>query len=255
MSEPNPNKYNNANNYVDALSEYWNTYGGPSNRSRAIALRLQAWFNKEHAKKKLLASNARNLRREFKYISSSLAKFNNSNNNHIGSNSNSSMSRNAPSNRNMSAIKKIMKNLKTITDQHGNTSNKLNTIANMLVKNKNKVSSQKYKHVRNVMIPRTKAKIRAQNSMRAFEQVRNKLTKKLPMNLVSRILSSNVVPSGLMKIGKKVRTYWGSKTNLNIYKNKNDQYWFQNKQGRWYRMTSPNQTWYYHNMNMGWRPN
>ena len=87
-----------------------------------------------------------------------------------------------------------------------------------------------------------------------FEQLRNKLGTKLPMNLVSRILSNNVVPSGLMRIGKKVRTYWGKKTNLEIYTNKNGRFWFQDKHGRWYTMTSPSQRWYYHNVHRKWIP-
>ena len=114
------------------------------------------------------------------------------------------------------------------------------------------MNHQKYSHVRNVMIPRTKANIRVQNSTRMFEQLRSKLGTKLPLNLVSRILS-NVVPSGLMKTGKKVKTYWGT-TNPDIYTNKNGRFWFQDKHGRWYIMTSTNQQWFYNNMKMGWFP-
>ena len=251
-AEPNPNRYSSPQNYINALSEYWTKYGGPSNRNRAIATRLQIWFDREHIMKKLHASNARNLRREFKEAAGAVAKFNNSNNN--GGNSNSSMSHNAPSKGNMSAIQKIMKQLQKTNEKHSNASNKLRNISNTLVRSKKKSSLEKYIHVRNVMIPRTKARIRAQNSTRMFEQLRNKLGTKLPLNLVSRILSNNVVPSGLMKTGKKVKTYWGSKTNLDIYKNKNGRFWFQDKHGRWYTMTSPSQRWYYHNVHMKWIP-
>ena len=252
MKEPNPNRYNSPQNYINALSEYWTTYGGPSNRNRAISMRLQIWFDREHIMKKLHASNARNLRREFKEVAGAVAKFNNSNNN--GGNSNSSMSHNAPSKGNMSAIQKIMKQLQKTNQKHSNASNKLRNISNKLVSNKNKLSHEKYSHVRNVMIPRTKKRIRAQNSTRMFEQLRNKLGTKLPSNIVSRILSNNVVPSGLMRIGKKVRTYWGKKTNLEIYTNKNGRFWFQDKHGRWYTMTSPSQRWYYHNVHRKWIP-
>ena len=252
MKEPSPNRYKSPQNYINALSEYWTKYGGPSNRNRAIATRLQIWFDREHIMKKLHASNARNLRREFKEAAGAVAKFNNSNNN--GGNSNSSMSHNAPSKGNMSAIQKIMKQLQKTNEKHSNASNKLRNISNTLVRSKKKSSLEKYIHVRNVMIPRTKARIRAQNSTRMFEQLRNKLGTKLPLNLVSRILSNNVVPSGLMKTGKKVRTYWGSKTNLDIYTNKNGRFWFQDKHGRWYIMTSMNQQWFYNNMKMGWFP-
>ena len=251
MKEPNPNRYNSPQNYINALSEYWTKYGGPSNRNRAIATRLQIWFDREHIMKKLHASNARNLRREFKEVADAVAKFNNSNN---GGNSNSSMSHNAPSKGNMSAIQKIMKQLQKTNEKHSNASNKLRNISNKLVSNKKKLSHEKYSHVRNVMIPRTKARIRAQNSTRMFEQLRNKLGTKLPLNIVSRILSNNVVPSGLMRIGKKVRTYWGKKTNLEIYTNKNGRFWFQDKHGRWYTMTSPSQRWYYHNVHRKWIP-
>ena len=251
-AEPNPNRYSSPQNYINALSEYWTKYGGPSNRNRAIVTRLQIWFDREHIMKKLHASNARNLRREFKEAAGAVAKFNNSNNN--GGNSNSSMSHNAPSKGNMSAIQKIMKQLQKTNEKHSNASNKLRNISNTLVRSKKKSSLEKYIHVRNVMIPRTKARIRAQNSTRMFEQLRNKLGTKLPLNLVSRILSNNVVPSGLMKTGKKVKTYWGSKTNLDIYKNKNGRFWFQDKHGRWYTMTSPSQRWYYHNVHMKWIP-
>ena len=252
MKEPNPNRYNSPQNYINALSEYWTKYGGPSNRNRAIATRLQIWFDREHIMKKLHASNARNLRREFKEVAGAVAKFNNSNNN--GGNSNSSMSHNAPSKGNMSAIQKIMKQLQKTNEKHSNASNKLRNISNKLVSNKNKLSHEKYSHVRNVMIPRTKARIRAQNSTRMFEQLRNKLATKLPSNIVSRILSNNVVPSGLMKTGKKVRTYWGTRTSLDIYTNKNGRFWFQDKHGRWYTMTSPSQRWYYHNVHRKWIP-
>ena len=252
MKEPNPNRYNSPQNYINALSEYWTKYGGPSNRNRAIATRLQIWFDREHIMKKLHASNARNLRREFKEVAGAVAKFNNSNNN--GGNSNSSMSHNAPSKGNMSAIQKIMKQLQKTNEKHGRVSNKLRNISNKLVSNKNKLSHEKYSHVRNVMIPRTKARIRAQNSTRMFEQLRNKLATKLPSNIVSRILSNNVVPSGLMKTGKKVRTYWGTRTSLDIYTNKNGRFWFQDKHGRWYTMTSPSQRWYYHNVHRKWIP-
>ena len=252
MKEPNPNRYNSPQNYINALSEYWTKYGGPSNRNRAIATRLQIWFDREHIMKKLHASNARNLRREFKEVAGAVAKFNNSNNN--GGNSNSSMSHNAPSKGNMSAIQKIMKQLQKTNQKHSNASNKLRNISNKLVSNKNKLSHEKYSHVRNVMIPRTKARIRAQNSTRMFEQLRNKLATKLPSNIVSRILSNNVVPSGLMKTGKKVRTYWGTRTSLDIYTNKNGRFWFQDKHGRWYTMTSPSQRWYYHNVHRKWIP-
>ena len=261
MKEPNPNRYNSPQNYINALSEYWTKYGGPSNRNRAISMRLQIWFDKEHSKKKLLASNARNLRREFKEAAGAVAKFNNSNNN--SGNSNSSMSHNAPSKGNMSAIQKIMKQLQKTNQKHSNASNKLRNISNKLVSNKNKMNHQKYSHVRNVMIPRTKANIRVQNSTRMFEQLRSKLRTKLPLNLVSRILSNNVVPSGLMKTGKKLvssktgkkaKNYWGTVTNLDIYKNKNGRFWFQDKHGRWYIMTSTNQKWFYTNMKMGWFP-
>ena len=252
MKEPSPNRYKSPQNYINALSEYWTKYGGPSNRNRAIVTRLQIWFDREHIMKKLHASNARNLRREFKEAAGAVAKFNNSNNN--GGNSNSSMSHNAPSKGNMSAIQKIMKQLQKTNEKHSNASNKLRNISNTLVRSKKKSSLEKYIHVRNVMIPRTKARIRAQNSTRMFEQLRNKLGTKLPLNLVSRILSNNVVPSGLMKTGKKVRTYWGSKTNLDIYTNKNGRFWFQDKHGRWYIMTSMNQQWFYNNMKMGWFP-
>ena len=251
-AEPNPNRYSSPQNYINALSEYWTKYGGPSNRNRAIVTRLQIWFDREHIMKKLHASNARNLRREFKEAAGAVAKFNNSNNN--GGNSNSSMSHNAPSKGNMSAIQKIMKQLQKTNEKHSNASNKLRNISNTLVRSKKKSSLEKYIHVRNVIIPRTKARIRAQNSTRMFEQLRNKLGTKLPTNLVSRILSNNVVPSGLMKTGKKVKTYWGSKTNLDIYKNKNGRFWFQDKHGRWYTMTSPSQRWYYHNVHMKWIP-
>ena len=252
MKEPNPNRYNSPQNYINALSEYWTKYGGPSNRNRAIATRLQIWFDREHIMKKLHASNARNLRREFKEVAGAVAKFNNSNNN--GGNSNSSMSHNAPSKGNMSAIQKIMKQLQKTNEKHSNASNKLRNISNKLVSNKKKLSHEKYSHVRNVMIPRTKARIRAQNSTRMFEQLRNKLATKLPSNIVSRILSNNVVPSGLMKTGKKVRTYWGTRTSLDIYTNKNGRFWFQDKHGRWYTMTSPSQRWYYHNVHRKWIP-
>ena len=252
MKEPNPNRYSSPQNYIDALSEYWTTYGGPSNRNRAISMRLQIWFDREHIMKKLLASNASNLRREFKEAARAVANFNrgNSNNN----NSNSNMSRNAPSKGNMNAIQKIMKQLQKTNQKHSNASNKLRNISNTLVRSKKKLSHQKYIHVRNVMIPRTKARIRAQNSTRMFEQLRNKLGTKLPLNLVSRILSNNVVPSGLMKTGKKVLTFWGTKTHLDIYTNKNGRFWFQDKHGRWYTMTSPSQRWYYHNVHMKWIP-
>ena len=253
MKEPNPNRYSSPQNYINALSEYWTKYGGPSNRNRAISMRLQIWFDREHIMKKLHASNARNLRREFKEVAGAVAKFNNSNNNN-GGNSNSSMSHNAPSKGNMSAIQKIMKQLQKTNEKHSNASNKLRNISNTLVRSKKKSSLEKYIHVRNVMIPRTKARIRAQNSTRMFEQLRNKLGTKLPLNLVSRILSNNVVPSGLMKTGKKVKTYWGTKTNLDIYTNKNGRFWFQDKHGRWYIMTSTNQQWFYHNMNRRWMP-
>ena len=252
-AEPKPNRYSSPQNYIDALSEYWTTYGGPSNRNRAIATRLQIWFDREHIMKKLHASNARNLRREFKEAAGAVANFNrgNSNNNN---NSNSNMSRNAPSKGNTSAIQKIMKQLQKTNKRHSNASNKLLNISNTLVRSKKKLSHQKYNYVRNVMIPRTKARIRAQNSTRMFEQLRNKLGTKLPSNIVSRILSNNVVPSGLMRIGKKVRTYWGKKTNLEIYTNKNGRFWFQDKHGRWYTMTSPSQRWYYHNVHRKWIP-
>ena len=252
MKEPNPNRYSSPQNYINALSEYWTKYGGPSNRNRAISMRLQIWFDREHIMKKLHASNARNLRREFKQIAGGVAKFNNSNIN--SGNSNSNMSHNAPSKGNTSAIQKIMKQLQKTNEKHSNANKKLRNISNTLVRSKKKMSLEKYIHVRNVIIPRTKARIRAQNSTRMFEQLRNKLGTKLPMNLVSRILSNNVVPSGLMRIGKKVRTYWGKKTNLEIYTNKNGRFWFQDKHGRWYTMTSPSQRWYYHNVHRKWIP-
>ena len=241
MKEPNPNRYNSPQNYINALSEYWTKYGGPSNRNRAISMRLQIWFDKEHSKKKLLASNARNLRRKFKEIAGD--------NNNNFSTSNSSMS---PSKENMNAIQKIMKQLQKTNEKHSNASNKLRNISKKLVSNKNRMNHQKYSHVRNVMIPRTKANIRVQNSRRMFEQLRSKLGTKLPSNIVSRILSNNVVPSGLMKTGKKVKTHWGSKTNLDIYTNKNGRFWFQDKHGRWYIMTSTNQQWFYNNMKRRW---
>ena len=254
MKEPNPNRYKSPQNYINALSEYWTTYGGPSNRNRAIAMRLQIWFDREHGKKKILAINARNLRREFKEAAGAVANFNRGNSNNNSGNSNSNMSHNAPSKGNMSEIQRIMKELQKTNEKHGRVSNKLRNISNKLVSNKNKMNHEKYSHVRNVMIPRTKARIRAQNSTRMFEQLRNKLGTKLPLNLVSRILSNNVVPSGLMRIGKKVRTDSWKKTNLEIYTNKNGRFWFQDKHGRWYTMTSPSQRWYYHNVHRKWIP-
>lgn len=63
------------------------------------------------------------------------------------------------------------------------------------------------------------------------------------MNLVSKILTNNVFPSGLVRTGKKVKTYWGgTTTNLSMYTNKNGRFWFQDKKGRWYLMNSPTQS-------------
>jgi hypothetical protein len=254
MQEPNPNKFSDPDKYITALKEYWRKYGGPSNQSRAITIRLQMWFNKEHARKKELARNVRNLRTDFKQYTSGIFPHTNSNNNNFRNNlSNSSVNGRIPQKRERTEIQKILRNLSKTSNKHADVSNKLRNIANKLT-SKLPYTHLSYEHVRNKKIPKTKATIRVQNSTRTFEQLRNKLGTKLPTNLVSKILS-NVIPSAeLTKIRKKVTGYWGAKTNLNIYQNKNNRFWFQNKHGRWYLMTDPTQQWNYNNTTRSWRP-
>jgi len=209
------------------------------------------WFEKEHAKKKTLASDLKNLRREFSEYTNGMRINNNNNNNNNSSNSNVNIR--IPTNTNIKAMRKLSKTMQKTAEKHHDTNNMLRSISNKLGSRK-MYSHERYSHVRNKMIPRTKAKIRAQNSTRAFEQVRSKLANKLPMNLVSKILTNNVFPSGLVRTGKKVKTYWGgTTTNLSMYTNKNGRFWFQDKKGRWYLMSSPTQVWHENNHGV-WRP-
>jgi hypothetical protein len=249
MQEPNPNRFKNVQNYISALRAHWAQHGGPSNQNRAISIRLQMWFERERARKKNLANNIKTLRREFNEYG--IARSNNSN----ASSSDSNTSYIHPSSAGVKKIQKTLRQLKRKSEQHMNSSNKLDELLNAVYPHKSKLSYQRYAHVRNVKIPRTKARIRAQHSTRTFEQLRNKLGNKLPLNIVQKIFSLSNIPSGLITpIGKKVRNDSNNKTNFNIYKTENGRHWFQNQHGRWYLMSSPTQRWRYSSGERKWKP-
>ena len=247
MKEPNPNKYKNPQNYMNAMKAYWEVHGGPSNQNRALALRLSMWFEKNHEKKKDIARNMKNLRQEFK--SEVAIVFPNSNNNNSNKSENEGF---LPSNRSIQTAQRILKNLSKMNNEQYKLRTKLQTIASIIAPAKQVL---KYNYVRNTMIPKFKAQIRRRNSERAVKQLREKI--KLPNNVMNRILSFANIPdhTKLKKTGKKVKSYYGGLTNIpTIYKDNKDTFWFQNKHGRWYRMTGPMQRWNYSNMSKSWIP-
>ena len=245
MKEPNPNKYKNPQNYMNAMRAYWEVHGGPSNQNRALALRLQMWFEKNHEKKKEIAQNMKALRHEFKNEVAEI--FPNSNNNNYNSNEGY-----IPSNRSIKKTQRILTNLSKMNNEQNKLRIKLLSIANKLTPAAKKDS--KYEYVRNTLIPKFKAKIRRINSERAVKQLREKI--KLPNNVMNRILSFANIPdhTKLKRTGKKVKSYYGQLTNIPIYKDNKDTFWFQNKHGRWYRMTGPMQRWNYSSMSKSWTP-
>lgn len=243
MDEPNPNKYKNIQNYIQALKNYWAQHGGPANQNRAIAIRLQKYWNEQHMNKMNMKTEMKNIGREIRKA------FPNSNN---SSNSNSN------GNRWNQNITGLAKNLRTISKQYSNSVNRLNKIS-QAISHQLKKPKLTYRMIRNRTIPKEKANIRRKESERVASGLHtmvsspSKLTGRkvqLSSDLIKKILNMANIPTNPMMViaYKKNGGYFHPKvhgTPFYMYQTPNGTYWFQNYQGRWYRMNNKNNEWYY----------